>query len=186
VLSAVIARCTEIWEMPELNGAVHVAYNPRLRTTLGRALPAERRVELNTRLLRRHPAELVPTLIHELAHLAVHERYGAVRPHGRHFRTLMRAVNLSAQTTHSLPTGNLRRTRRRYLYVHRCDECGQHFVARRVRRELYCTLCGPEMNWGIFRIANTPEGRRKLADLRGQLAGKGGLAAILPHRSRGV
>ena len=172
VLSAMIARCAAAWEMPELSDGVRVAYNPRLRTTLGRAVPAEGRVELNTHLLRRHPAELVPTLVHELAHLAAHARYGAVQPHGRHFRTLMRAVNLSAATTHSLPTAGLRRRRRRYLYLHRCDGCGQHFVARRVRRDVYCKTCGPEMNWDIFRIANTPDGREKLADFRRQLAGQ--------------
>ena len=164
VLLALAGRCGHSWEFPDLNRHVQITYNPRLRTSLGRVVLEERRVELNTRLLREHPHELVGTLIHELAHVVVHVRYGAVPPHGRHFRTLMRAVNLSAKATHDLPVAHLRRRRHRqkYLYLHRCDECGYSFVARSIRRGYYCTDCGPTMNWDVFRTPDTADGRKLL------------------------
>ena len=169
-LLAIAARCGAAWDMPDLAAAVTLAYNPRLRTTLGRAWLDERRVELNPRLLRDHPHELVPTLAHELAHVAVHLRYGRVPPHGRHFRTLMRAVNLSARATHCLPTAALRRRRKRYLYLHRCGDCGYSFVARGIRRNIYCRACGPDMSWAVFRAPDSHEGRKRLIQFRAQPA----------------
>jgi SprT protein len=82
-----------------------------MRTTLGQARLEEGCVELNPRLLMEHPEELVETLVHELAHLVVYWRYGKVRPHGREFFTLMRAVNLSGKATHTLNVDHLRRKR---------------------------------------------------------------------------
>jgi len=159
---AMAQRCGQAWEMPTLAQWVRIGYNARLRTTLGRAVLDEGRVELNPRLLLRHRSQLVPTLVHELAHLAVHARYGAVAPHGVQFRTLMRAVDLSARATHSLPTDGLARRRRRYIYLHRCTGCGYAFLARKVRRDYYCTACGPEVPWDVFRAPDTPEGRKLL------------------------
>ena len=168
VLRAIAARCGAAWDSPDLADRVRIGYNPRLRTTLGRAALDKRQVELNPRILRSHPAELVPTLVHELAHLVVHMRYGAVRPHGFHFRTLMRAVNLSPDATHDLPIQHLKRPRRRYLYLHRCGECGYSFVARSVRRGYYCAACGPGMTWDVLRVPNTAKGRELLQTARAQ------------------
>jgi predicted SprT family Zn-dependent metalloprotease len=141
VLDAVANRCGEIWQEPDLARRVRIGYNTRLRE---------------------HPAELVPTLVHELAHVVVYCRYGPVPPHGRHFRVLMSAVGLSGKATHNLPVQHLRRRPQRYLYLHRCDGCGYQFTARRVRRGYYCTACGPGMNWDIVRVPNTEQGRRML------------------------
>lgn len=165
VLRAIAARCADVWDMPDLPTKVRISYNPRMRTTLGRAFLSEGIVELNTRLLQKHPSELVPTLAHELAHVAVHLRYGTVAPHGQEFRTLMHALSLSDKATHDLPVARMRQRRRTYLYVHRCSDCGSTFVARKVRRDCYCRACGPEMNWTVLRVPNTPEGRARLAEL---------------------
>lgn len=165
LLQRLTQRIAEMWEMPEI-ARVRVGYNSRLRTTLGRALLDEARVELNPRLLRDHPDELVPTLAHELAHLAVHVRFGRrAGAHGREFRTLMRALNLNARATHDLPVGHLRRRRRKYLYLHRCDICGNATVARRVLRDRVCAACGPGMQWDVYRLPDTPAGRALLKTL---------------------
>ena len=169
VLTQIAERCGRAWGFACLADGVRIVYNPRLRTALGRALLDERRVELNVRLLRAHLQEFIPTLVHELAHVVVYIRYGRVRPHGMHFRTLMRAVNLSPQATHSLPVGSAKRRRRRYLYLHRCSDCGVSFVARKVRRDLYCRCCGPDMTWTILRAADTEAGRRALDEAMGTL-----------------
>lgn len=165
-LNELAARILTAWEMPHLIGPVRIGYNARLRTTLGRALLDEHRVELNPHLLRDHPGELIPTLAHELAHLAVHLRYGrAAASHGLEFRTLMRALDLSGRATHDLPVGHLRQGRRRYLYVHRCDTCGVQVVARRVLRNRICARCGPAMQWNVLRVPNTPGGRAMVKEL---------------------
>jgi SprT protein len=162
VLDAIAHRCLTFWGAQCLAPRLRVAYNPRLRSTLGRALLEEARVELNPRLLMAHPEELVGTLAHELAHLVVHDRYGVVAPHGSHFRALMRALGLSDQATHRLDVSLVRRRRRRYLYLHRCSDCGRSFIARSIRRGYYCIACGPGMRWDIFRAPATPQGRQAL------------------------
>lgn len=166
LLKAIARRCGQLWHIPGLAEHVRVCYNSRLRTTLGRALLEDHTVELNTRLLRTHPTELLATLVHELAHLAVHIRYGRVRPHGRQFHALMAAAGFSAKATHSLPAGGLKRRRRRYLYLHRCGDCGMTFIARSVRRDCYCISCGPGMSWTVLRAPNTQAGRKALAQHR--------------------
>jgi predicted SprT family Zn-dependent metalloprotease len=170
VLRAVAARCAKLWELPAL-ADVRVGYNPRLRTTLGRAVYGDDRVELNVHLLREHPDQLIPTLVHELAHLAVRRRYGeSAAPHGRAFRKLVAATGLPPETTHNLPAARrLRRRRRRYVYLHVCDGCGYSFVGRSVRRDSYCTRCGPKMSWDVYRAPDTPAGRKRLAAARPRL-----------------
>jgi len=161
-LASIAERCGILWELPDLAQRVTIVYNPRLRTTLGRAILDYNRVELNIRLLRAYPDELLATVVHELAHLAVRMRYGSAPPHGREFKALMRAAGMSAASTHKLDTERVGLRRRRYAYLHRCSDCGVMFIARKPRRDCYCRACGPEMSWTIFRAPATTEGRRKL------------------------
>ena len=171
VLQAIAIRCGYAWGVPDLASKVRIAYDRRLRTSAGAAHLDERRVVLNPRLLGENPAELVPTLVHELAHVVVHMWRGRVRPHGPEFRGLMDAVNMPAEATHSLPADHLRTKRRRYLYLHRCLGCGYSFISRKVRRNYYCIACGPKMTWRICRAPATKEGRRQLNMLKREQAG---------------
>ncbi len=111
VLHAIAHRCGVFWDCTDLADRATIGYNPRMRTALGQARLEDGCVELNPRLLMEHPEELVETLVHELAHLVVYWRYGKVRPHGREFFTMMRAVNLSGKATHTLNVDHLRRRR---------------------------------------------------------------------------
>ncbi|MDP6635516.1 MAG: SprT-like domain-containing protein [Phycisphaerae bacterium] len=162
VLTAIAGRCGLVWDMPDLAERVTIVYNPRLRTTLGRAMLEDNRVELNVHLLRAYPDELLGTLVHELAHLVVRMRYGDVQPHGVEFKALVRSVGMSAAATHHLDTERLNLRQRKYAYLHRCSECGVMFIARKPRRDCYCRACGPEMSWNILRAPATTAGRRKL------------------------
>ncbi|MBS3733491.1 MAG: SprT-like domain-containing protein [Phycisphaerae bacterium] len=173
VLRAIAERIARRWDMPELLRHVRIGYNSRLRTTAGRAVYDDARVELNPHLLGAHRDQLVATLAHELAHLAVRRRYGAgAAPHGREFRTLLRAVNLSPDRCHAMPAAK-RLRRRRYLYLHRCSDCGQTFIARRVRRDCYCRYCGEQMTWDVFRAPHSAVGRRALERLAAGASGRG-------------
>jgi predicted SprT family Zn-dependent metalloprotease len=165
VLQQISGRLGMAWGLDDFAGRVRIAYNPRMRTTLGRALLDECRVELNTRLLREHPEQLLGVLAHELAHIAARLLYGRVQPHGIHFRRLMQRVGQDPSRTHSLATKHIKRRRSRYLYLHRCSDCGYSFVARRVRRDCYCSACGPETVWNILRAADNAAGRRKFKQL---------------------
>lgn len=165
VLEQIAGRLGMAWGLDDFAGRVRIAYNPRMRTTLGRALLDELRVELNTRLLHEYPGQLLAVLAHELAHIAARLLYGRVQPHGIHFRRLMQQVGQDPSATHSLATGHLQRRRNRYLYLHRCSDCGYSFVARRVRRDCYCSSCGPETAWNILRAVDNAAGRKKFKQL---------------------
>ncbi|MBT3278656.1 MAG: hypothetical protein HN909_00770 [Phycisphaerales bacterium] len=159
----------ELWDCSDLFANVRAGYNQRLRTTLGRAFLRELRVELNPRLLNDHPAELIPTLAHELAHLVVHHRCNAdAASHGWEFQALLRMLRLPEDRTHNLPVEHLRQRRgaaiskkkSKFLYLHRCSDCGQLFVAAKAKRNCYCRACGPTMEWEIFRLPNTASGKQ--------------------------
>ena len=181
-LGAIADRLGEAWGIRGLGRRVKIGYNPRLRTALGRALLDEHRIELNVRLLREHPDELIATVAHELAHVVVHLRYaaeasrahGRIAPHGQQFRMLMRAAGISPSATHDLPSGRLRRPRRRYLYLHCCSDCGYSFIARKVRRNCYCLACGPQMQWNVIRPADTKQGLAAMTKLRDERNGANG------------
>lgn len=114
-----------------------VRFNPRLRSTLGRADFTHATVELNPRLLDRHPDELVPTLLHELCHLLAGPRAG----HGPRWRELMTRLGLPARACHDLDTSAVRSRRRAWAW--RCARCGSIYVRRhRGARRFRCGDCG--------------------------------------------
>jgi predicted SprT family Zn-dependent metalloprotease len=166
VLAAIAGHISRAWGLPQLSRKATICYNPRLKTTLGRAVFDDLRVELNARLLLEHPSELVPTLAHELAHLAVFMKYRKALPHGPEFRALMRTVGMPTAATHNLPTRHLCVRRRKYLYIHRCSDCGYSHVSRAVRRRGACAHCGSGVTWDIFRIPDTQAGRKIVAQMR--------------------
>ncbi|MEO8275363.1 MAG: SprT-like domain-containing protein [Thermoanaerobaculia bacterium] len=122
------------WACPR---KVKVVFNGRLRSSLGRADFSRATIELNPHLLDRNPAELLPTLLHELGHLAAGPRAG----HGSKWKAMMQALGEPPTVCHSLDTSHLRRRRRLWLW--RCVSCAavyprHHRGARRYR----CSDCG--------------------------------------------
>jgi len=123
---------------------VSVRFNPRLRTAAGRADGRGRVIELNPRLLDRHPEELVPTLVHELCHLAV----GVADGHGERWRGAMLALGFAPTTCHRLDTAGLE-VRRLRAWSWRCAACGEIYLRRhRGARRYRCGSCG-----GRLRVA---------------------------------
>ncbi len=117
---------------------VAVVWNARLRTALGRADGAATTIELNPRLLDRHPEELLPTLIHELCHVAAGIRHG----HGEPWAAMMRELGHPPVACHRLDVSGLE-TRRRRWWRWRCVRCGESYLRRhRGARRFACSDCG--------------------------------------------
>jgi predicted SprT family Zn-dependent metalloprotease len=134
---------------------LRVIWNRRLRSTLGRAEFRTATVELNPQLLDRNPQELVPTLIHELCHLAAGVRAG----HGAKWKALMRACGERPTACHRLDLSHLpsRRRARRYLWL--CKRCGQEYPRTRPDARRYrCGNCGGGLAVVGNEKGDTPKG----------------------------
>ena len=148
----------------QLAERVAVRWNPRLRSTAGRAYPRKWRVELNPRI-RVHPGETSRPLRHELAHLLVAwevEAFGTAarrRVRGRrlaiHGPEWKRACALlgidGEERCHQLPLAVPRYVARPYAYE--CPAC--RLVLRRVLpikrgRMLACGECCRRQARGRF------------------------------------
>lgn len=90
------------WGAIDLRAVIRWRWNPRLRTTVGRAWLEDMVLELNPRLLARHPGEVRPVLAHEAAHLVVQRFFGRQPAHGRIWKALMRRAGCSTRATHRL------------------------------------------------------------------------------------
>jgi len=138
---------------------VAVVWNPRLRTAVGRADGGARTIELNPRLLDRHPEELVPTLAHEICHLAAGIRHG----HGEPWKGAMRALGLAPVACHHLDVAGLE-TRRRRWWRWRCVRCGETYLRRhRGARRFACSDCGGALRVEAEVVAEVAEADARAA-----------------------
>jgi predicted SprT family Zn-dependent metalloprotease len=130
---------------------LHVEWNPRLRTTAGRAWPQRARIELNPAIRPFGEEEIRRTLLHELAHLVAHARHPRRRlaPHGPEWRRACAELGIPGEPArHELPLAR-RRHRRRYLY--RCPACGLRIRrARPLRQPAACLACCREHAGGRY------------------------------------
>ncbi len=108
-IRAELDRLLESWQVLDLTTAIDWCWNPRLRTTAGRAVFLDMLVELNPLLLARHPDQVVHLLAHEAAHLVVQRLHGRQPPHGRIWKAYMVAVGESTRASHHLDVAGLRR-----------------------------------------------------------------------------
>ena len=119
---------------------LEVVWNRRLRTALGRADFGRRTIELNPALLDAHPGELLPTLVHELCHLAV----GVRAAHGPRWREAMRALGARPEACHRLDVRELTARRRTWLWT--CVSCGETYPRKsRSARRYRCGRCSGKL-----------------------------------------
>lgn len=111
-IRAVLDEVLQKWDCLDLTTAMTWTWNPRLRTTAGRAVFADMKIELNPLLLARHPEEMEGLLVHEAAHLVVQRLHGRQPPHGAQWKAYMRAAGHSTRATHQLDVRGLRRKRK--------------------------------------------------------------------------
>lgn len=137
--------------MQELSHRVRIRWNPRMRTTAGRAWWPDRVIELNPKLNELPPQELWRTLTHELAHLVAYEREGRrrIEPHGREWRAACAELGIPDEKPfHTLPLKG-RRMKRNYSYT--CPSCLSSFQrVRRIRRAVACYDCCRKFTGGSF------------------------------------
>lgn len=98
--------------------AIETTFNERMRTALGRAHYEKNRIELNLRVLEKHPEELAPTFAHEFAHLVAPLIYGRRGlGHQIGWRKVMELFGYPPERTHDLEIADLRRRHRVVAYA---------------------------------------------------------------------
>jgi SprT protein len=121
---------------------LRVEWNPRMRTTVGRADCSHSLISLNPALESFGFDEIDRTLRHELAHLLAQFRAGRrrIRPHGAEWRRACRGLGLDGERAcHKLPLA-ARSIARHFLY--HCRNCRREFPrVRRIRRATACLVC---------------------------------------------
>ena len=150
-LTAWCAEAARSLALNELARKVRVAWNPRMRTTAGRAWWPDRAIELNPKLKDCEPEEIWRTLKHELAHLVAYERSGRRRidPHGPEWQTACADLGIPGELPyHNLPFKR-RRMKRNHAYA--CSNCLA--VIHRVRpitKAVACYECCRKFNNGLY------------------------------------
>ncbi len=155
-LRSTILECSQLWEMSELSALVKVEFSWRMKTSLGRCLPERGIIRLNNQLRSRSHAFVREVLCHELAHFAIHRRYGAhVRPHGLEWQRLVelagyepkrRMLSLSSEFESSdqeaVGSGNgVQNQCSRPKFEHRCPVCQSVRLAGTSARRWRCAEC---------------------------------------------
>ncbi len=139
------------FKLPELAKKVRVSWNPRMRTTAGRAWWPARTIELNPKLKDFSDEEVWRTLKHESAHLLAYERCGRKRiePHGIEWKTACAELGIAGESTyHSLPLKG-RKMKRKHSYA--CPSCLAVILrVRPMRRAVACYTCCKKYNSGRY------------------------------------
>jgi predicted SprT family Zn-dependent metalloprotease len=137
----------------EYASKVKIVWNRRMRSTAGRAFLTLAKVELNPKLLYIGDDPLVhvrQTLLHELAHLLAHQRYGRkISAHGAEWKQACADLGIPGESaTHSLPLPSIKQ-RRNWRYT--CPVCLEMIDrVKRMRRNSACYECCKKHNSGRF------------------------------------
>lgn len=125
-----------------------ISWNPRMRSTAGRALLKTYNVEINPKLLEFGENEVYNTILHELAHLLAWYRTRH-RGHGAEWRAACVDLGIpNEKVTHNLPLPK-RQQKRKWRYV--CPACETSFDrVRKARAHSACAKCCKEFNKGRY------------------------------------
>lgn len=148
------AQCVESLQLLGLDALasqVVVEWNPRMRTTAGRAFWPCARIEMNPKLQELAPEEVQQTLLHELAHLVAYARAGRrrIKAHGAEWQQACADLGIPGErATHSLPLPG-RTMKRNWRYA--CPVCGEGFDrVRKMKRRAACYTCCRDMKDGYY------------------------------------
>lgn len=148
---ASLATWEHLWGVPGLVATVTVAFSTRLRSSLGRASPANGRIVLHASLRDTLPERLREILCHEAAHVAVYRKArgsGTRRPsaHGAEWEALVRAAGYNpavraADLRVAAPRRRPTVPPTRFRVAHVCPVCHARRLARRVVPGWRCAPC---------------------------------------------
>lgn len=137
--------------LKDLASRLSVTWNPRMRSTAGRAFWPEARIELNPRLLDLDADEVRNTMLHELAHLVAYARAGRkrIKAHGMEWRQACHDLGIPNESaTHNLPLPT-REIPRKWRYT--CPCCQEAIErVRKMKRYAGCYRCCLEHNGGYY------------------------------------
>lgn len=136
--------------------SVTIRWNPRMRSTAGRAFLLEAKVELNPKLLhldndtQQSLSQVRQTLLHELAHLLAHHRHGhRIAAHGKEWKQACSDLGIPGEsTTHqlNLPT---RTQKKKWSYT--CPHCAEIILrVRPMKHKSACYTCCKKYNNGKY------------------------------------
>lgn len=130
---------------------VSVSWNPRMRSTAGRARWPACEIELNPKLKEFGEEEIQRTLKHELAHLLAYERnkYLRIEPHGREWRRACADLKIpDERVCHILPLAK-RSLKRKFSYS--CPSCRAIiYRVREIHKPVACLSCCRTYNHGRY------------------------------------
>ena len=151
---ALTEQCVEslqVLGLDALASQVAVQWNPRMRTTAGRAFWPCARIEMNPKLQELATEEVQSTLLHELAHLVAYARAGRrrIKAHGAEWQQACADLGIPGErATHSLPLPGRTMTRN---WRYACPVCGEGFDrVRKMKRRAACYTCCRDMNDGYY------------------------------------
>lgn len=90
-------------------------------------------IKLNARLLAINPDQLIPTYLHELAHVVANLIYKQNCGHGPLWKKVMFVLGVSDERCHSMDTSAFAKRQRRFLYE--CMKCARPFHLTLVRHK---------------------------------------------------
>jgi len=134
------AMLFSLWGIPEVACCVDIQFSRRLRSTLGRTRVDIRRVRLNPVLVEKSEGLLEEVLCHELAHIAVYERFGAkARPHGPEWAGLVRQAGYEPRLSAAIDGETKHINEQRF--EHLCPVCQVVRYAKRSMTTWRCESC---------------------------------------------
>ena len=150
-LSREAAELARKLDLPRLAHEVEVAWNPRMRSSAGRASWPKGLIELNPALETISEEEVRRTFLHELAHLVAFERCRSrhIKPHGPEWQLACAELGIPGEAaSHHLPLP-ARRLRKRWRYI--CPKCWASVErVRRMKGENACYACCCQFNGGQY------------------------------------
>jgi predicted SprT family Zn-dependent metalloprotease len=147
------ARLFSLWGMPELASHVDIQFSGRLRSSLGRTRVDTRRVRLNPLLEAAGKELLEEVLCHELAHIAVYERFGAnVKPHGSEWANLVQQAGYEPRLSAGID--GEKKYSNQLRFEHLCPVCQLVRYAKRPMTSWRCGGCVDAGLEGLLLIRN--------------------------------
>lgn len=104
---------------------VTVDLSERMGTCAGKAWSSRVAIRLNARLLAINPDELVPTYLHEFAHVVANMLFEKQCHHGPYWKKIMAILGVSDDRCHKMDVSAFQRPQKRFAYS--CMKCARDF-----------------------------------------------------------